>query len=169
MKTSLRTRFASIRPVLMSFHADQIQAETAFCSSGQFSLRGPDKSRHCTITSHKSVSVPQCAEWMHYWTGAGEKEVHTYTQTRPQVHSRIGFVQSCSSGLIIRWAWGWCLVLMWTGETVWYCCCIRLWIMTSDFLKSVNNVWVEGSGFGYVWGFGLLGPVGRRCNCITWS
>lgn len=158
MKTSLRTLFPSIRPVLMSFHADQIQAETAFCSSGQFSLHGPDKSRHCTITSHKSVSVPHCVEWMNYWTGAGEKDVHAYTHK--QIHTILL--------LIIWWAWDWCLVLMWTGETVW-CLLqyqalnygIRLPEECKQCLSQGVRVWL--------FSMGLLAPVGRHCNCITWS
>lgn len=102
MKTSLQTPFPSIRPVLMSFHADQIQAEMAFCSSGQFSLHGPDKSRHCTITSHKSVSVPHCAEWMNYWTGAVEKDIRTHTNTSTGTFAHTQPQSSCS-GLIIWW------------------------------------------------------------------
>lgn len=117
MKTSQQTPFPSIRPVLMSFHADQIQAEMAFCSSGQFSLHGPDKSRHCTITSHKSVSVPHCAEWMNYWTGAGEKDIHTHTNTFAGTFAHT-HPQSSRAGLITWWASGWCWVLMWTSETV---------------------------------------------------
>lgn len=168
MKTSLRTLFPSIRPILMSFHADQIQAETAFCSSGQFSLHGPDKSRHCTITSHKSVSVPHCAEWMNYWTGAGEKDVRTYTQTRPRVRSRIGFAQSRSSALIIWWAWGWCLVLMWTGESVSHMLldqalnyAVRLPEECKQYLNRRVRVCLVSMG--------QLAPAGLRCNCITWS
>lgn len=105
MKTSLQNPFPSIRPILMSFHADQIQAEMAFCSSGQFSLHGPDKSRHCTITSHKSVSVPHCAEWMNYWTGAVEKDIRTHINTSAGTFAHTQLQSSCL-GLIIRWAWG---------------------------------------------------------------
>lgn len=71
--------------VLMSSHADQIDVETVFCSCGQFSLYGPDKSRHCTITSHKSWSVSCCAELMNYWTGG--KSAHMGTHTLANIHT----------------------------------------------------------------------------------
>lgn len=65
-------------------HADQIHAETVFCSCGQFSLYGPDKSRHCTITGHKSLSVSCCAEMMNYWTGG--KSVHMGMHAGANIH-----------------------------------------------------------------------------------
>lgn len=70
--------------------------------------------------------------------------------------------------LIIWWAWDWCLVLMWTGETVW-CLLqyqalnygIRLPEECKQCLSQGVRVWL--------FSMGLLAPVGRHCNCITWS
>lgn len=80
---------------LMSSHADQIHAETAFCSCGQFSLYGPDKSRHCTITGHKSLSVPCCVELLNYWTGGKSAHLDTHTLANIHIDTYLGARSPC--------------------------------------------------------------------------
>lgn len=168
MKTSLRTLFPSIRPVLMSFHADQILAETAFCSSGQFSLRGPDKSRHCTITSHKSVCSP--LRWMDALLNRSWRERSTYIHTNTSAGTFTHRIHTILLlGLIIRWAWGWCLVLMWTGDTVWYRLLYQALNYDIRLPEECKQCLSQGVRVWLFMGLWTVGPVGRRCNCITWS
>lgn len=97
----------------------------AFWSSGQFSLHGPDKSRHCTITSHKSVSVSHCAERMNYWTADGERDIHTYihtcAQARLRVRSHIPVRNPVLGVWIMRGVREWRRVM-----PFYTCCCFRL-------------------------------------------